>query len=118
MFCLKCGKEITDDSAFCNSCGAKIVYDDSLEQSQKDVQSHSINAKSNAVNPVMIIVSIIIAGIVLFGLYNIPKILEEIEREKTRESMRNFRNQQIMSQCADGWCYEQKVEGSFYCEWH
>jgi len=45
MYCLKCGKEISDDSKFCHNCGLKIDFVKSSENVEKDSIS-PVNTKS------------------------------------------------------------------------
>ena len=40
MFCGKCGKEIPDDSTFCNSCGLKIEIKENIRGKQASINYH------------------------------------------------------------------------------
>ena len=56
MYCNKCGKEITDDSAFCNGCGTKIE----LQQAPKEFFAEQAYAKSGKQSAVIIIISLVV----------------------------------------------------------
>ena len=44
MFCIKCGKENTDDSKFCRYCGANLDFD---EVNNKNAEENSVNEFDN-----------------------------------------------------------------------
>jgi uncharacterized membrane protein YvbJ len=54
MFCNKCGKEIPDNSSFCNFCGQKIELlnkEKKEEQSQKQTEDQTEDSiKGNQIN--------------------------------------------------------------------
>ena len=43
MKCQNCGAELPDDSQFCNKCGAKVILEEKIEESQTEQQYLSDN---------------------------------------------------------------------------
>jgi len=50
MFCRKCGKEIPDDSTFCNSCGFRVEIKEDIKEKQS-----TINCRETLSNPLITI---------------------------------------------------------------
>ena len=72
MFCLRCGKELPDGSAFCSKCGTKILDNEKVYNNDKQTkESYNTQGINNNTpikkNPFLIIYSII--GIILFVLF-------------------------------------------------
>ena len=45
MFCRKCGKELPDDSIFCNSCGLKVETKENIQEKQPHINYHDTLSK-------------------------------------------------------------------------
>ncbi len=50
MFCNNCGKEITEGSAFCSSCGAPVVESAQSQYNQQAQSQYNQQAQNNAAN--------------------------------------------------------------------
>lgn len=59
QYCRKCGKELSDDSEFCDSCGFKLNENPNAEQAEKQTE----NNKSEFKNKVPLILAVV--GIVI-----------------------------------------------------
>ena len=63
MFCSKCGKLVTDDMKFCDSCGEKIEILNKAE-SIIPTPTENVNSKKSPVKKKVIFIAIIVVAIV------------------------------------------------------
>ena len=68
MFCKKCGKEIPDDSLFCNYCGFKLIIN-----TDKQITSNKIQEVGKKMQLIGIILTIFITIPILIVLCTILK---------------------------------------------
>ena len=47
MFCSKCGKQIDDNSKFCQFCGETVAGDSSVQPTNAEYQQQQYNASNN-----------------------------------------------------------------------
>lgn len=81
MYCSKCGKEIPDDSGFCNACGTKVGQRQADPQKTSATQNNT-KPKHRSV-PWLGIVVIAIVGVILLSSFldmSIPEIVGAVKR--------------------------------------
>lgn len=73
MYCKKCGKEISDDSKFCNSCGANLFIDTSVITN--DVQKETVKKKKKKNKKKDSTLSVVAVVLCLFTITFLPGII-------------------------------------------
>ncbi|MBE5926888.1 MAG: zinc-ribbon domain-containing protein [Lachnospiraceae bacterium] len=63
MYCNMCGKEIADDSRFCNICGAKVITLEAKVTNEPDVEENKMSVAKQA----LLIAGATIVGLILAG---------------------------------------------------
>lgn len=100
MYCSKCGKEIPNDSKFCEHCGFQINSKNKVEQ-KNNVEKYSSN-HPNIKKAVIVIFSIVIAITIVLGIIYYMNYSNELKRKeiafnKIRQDLPGITMQELAS---------------------
>ena len=93
MFCSKCGKQIPDNSQFCEHCGSPVGQGTGPLQGSAPLQSSAPQQSSNGalIGVIIALSSVIVIGIILVLLFVTPGFLKKEDNANTDKASRKER---------------------------
>jgi len=70
MFCVKCGKEVSNEGNFCHHCGNKIKNETVIITSEKSIIQKSTKNNQKIEDKIINVIKIVVATFLLLGAWS------------------------------------------------